>query len=251
MRSFGESIRCGPVAIGDQTRSPPGVPLRPSRPHPVAVLPLKLWRPRWFDGVALVLGSMAPDVAYAFDGSGWPVWPFSHEYAGLFGWCLPITLVGCWTVRRDRARARRAPPGPALPRFAPTGKAPVVGHRVVGARGRRESPAALDRLEALTWVAEYAMHVAGLVGLVRSGCTSAAAGTAIRRPSTRRPVLFWSVAAIVTLPAAAVIPLLPAAFLAHTTGVRLLCAVAAGLLAASAVVGCARPGRPLVESHRL
>jgi hypothetical protein len=24
--------------------------------HPVAVLPLKLWRPRWFDGVALVLG---------------------------------------------------------------------------------------------------------------------------------------------------------------------------------------------------
>ena len=29
--------------------------------HAAAVLPLKLWRPRWFDGVALVVGSMAPD----------------------------------------------------------------------------------------------------------------------------------------------------------------------------------------------
>ncbi len=68
--------------------------------HPVAVIPLKLWRPTWFDGVALVLGSMAPDIAYALDGSGLPVWPFSHEPAGLLGWCLPVALAGAWTVRR-------------------------------------------------------------------------------------------------------------------------------------------------------
>ena len=37
------------------------------------------------------------------------------------------------------------------------------------------------------------------------------------------------------LPTAAVTPFLPAAFLPHTTGVRLLCAIGAGLLAASAV----------------
>ena len=38
--------------------------------HPLAVAPLKLWRPRWFDGVGLVLGTVAPDLAYAADGYG-------------------------------------------------------------------------------------------------------------------------------------------------------------------------------------
>ncbi|MPZ95413.1 MAG: hypothetical protein GEU96_11015 [Propionibacteriales bacterium] len=49
-------------------------------------------------------------------------------------------------------------------------------------------------------------------------------------------MLFWGVAGAVTLPAAATTPFLPAAHLAHTTGVRLLCGVAAGLLAASVAV---------------
>lgn len=40
--------------------------------HPAAVVALKLWRPRWFDGVALVLGAAAPDLAYALDGSAPP-----------------------------------------------------------------------------------------------------------------------------------------------------------------------------------
>jgi hypothetical protein len=29
--------------------------------HAAAVVPLKLWRRRWFDGVALVIGSAAPN----------------------------------------------------------------------------------------------------------------------------------------------------------------------------------------------
>ena len=148
--------------IGVRPRSLVGVPL-PFPTHPVAVLPLKRWRPRWFNGVALVLGSMAPDLAYALDGSGWPVWPFSHEYAGLFGWCLPITLVGCWIVR------------PAAPVLA--AHVPLLGDlRPVWPRTR---------------------------------CTP-----------------------------------LPGTFLLHTTGVRLLCAVAAGLLVASMVVAV-RPSRPV------
>ncbi|MFC6019850.1 hypothetical protein ACFP2T_27055 [Plantactinospora solaniradicis] len=58
-------------------------------------------------------------------------------------------------------------------------------------------------------------------------------------PSRRtRPVLFWGVAGGVTLPAAT--PFLPAASLAHTTGVRLLCAVGAGLLVASLAVAASR-----------
>lgn len=55
-------------------------------------------------------------------------------------------------------------------------------------------------------------------------------------PSRRQPGVFWPVAGIVALPAVAVIPFLPAAFLPHTTGVRLLCAIGAGLLAGSAVI---------------
>ncbi|MEV7630142.1 DUF4184 family protein [Actinoplanes sp. NPDC089786] len=61
---------------------------------------MKLWQPRWFDGVALVVGSTAPDLAYVLDGSGLPVWPFSHQVLGLVGWCLPLTLVLGWLIRR-------------------------------------------------------------------------------------------------------------------------------------------------------
>ena len=34
--------------------------------HQAVVVPLKLWRPRWFDGVALVVGAGSPDLLYAF-----------------------------------------------------------------------------------------------------------------------------------------------------------------------------------------
>jgi hypothetical protein len=66
--------------------------------HPVAVVPLKLWRPTWFDGVALVIGSIAPDVSYAFLGYGF-VMP-SHAWHGPLWWGLPVTLIGAWLARR-------------------------------------------------------------------------------------------------------------------------------------------------------
>src|SRR5262249_54427740 len=68
--------------------------------HQGAVLPLKLWRPQWFDGVALAVGAASPDVAYIVDGSGLPVWPLSHEQRGLVAWCLPVTLLLSWLLRR-------------------------------------------------------------------------------------------------------------------------------------------------------
>jgi hypothetical protein len=52
-------------------------------------------------------------------------------------------------------------------------------------------------------------------------------------------MLFWTVAGAVTVPLVAVTPFLPAAFLVHTTAVRLLCAVVAGLLVASFAAGSA------------
>src|SRR5262245_34271700 len=67
--------------------------------HAALPLPLKLWRPRWFDGVALVIGSAAPDLAYALAGSGVPVLPRSHRRAGLSLCCLPGTLLCAALVR--------------------------------------------------------------------------------------------------------------------------------------------------------
>ena len=221
--------------------------------HPAAVLPLKLWRPRWFDEIALVVGSTAPDLAYALDGSGLPVWPLSHQLLGLVVWCLPVALAATWLIRRVTpvVAAHLPAGGPlaladygALGTFRPRWPV-VVSSALLGAA----SHLALDRLEALVPVSEYVMHVLGTVGLLAVVVTIGR-GRLLRRwhgdppPVRRRPVLFWTVAAAVTLGAAAAVPFLPAASLAHTTGTRLLCAVAAGLLVASfACTGEAGPAR--------
>ncbi|MGX7674379.1 DUF4184 family protein [Plantactinospora sp. DSM 117369] len=217
--------------------------------HPAAALPLKLWRPRWFDGVALVVGSMAPDLAYLFDGSGLPVWPFSHQLPGLVGWCLPVTLAGTWLIRRAAPVVASHLPagGPlALPDYGSLGQGrhrwPItVYSALLGAA----SHLVLDRVEVGLPATENVMHVLGGAGLL-----AIAVRIGRRRllrqchgeppPGQARPVLFWAVAGGVTLPLAAATPFLPAASLAHTTGVRLLCAVAAGLLVASLAVAASR-----------
>ncbi len=65
--------------------------------HPIAVVPLKLWRPRWFDGVALIIGSIAPDLGYATYGFGETV--RTHNLLALLWWSLPVTLVGARLIR--------------------------------------------------------------------------------------------------------------------------------------------------------
>ncbi|HZM83581.1 MAG TPA: DUF4184 family protein [Candidatus Limnocylindrales bacterium] len=75
--------------------------------HAAAVLPLKFWRPAWFDGVALVVGSMAPDLAYALDGSRLerpsrampPLWEVAHSLPWFLAWALPSTVVLCPLIR--------------------------------------------------------------------------------------------------------------------------------------------------------
>ncbi|MFG2037161.1 DUF4184 family protein [Dactylosporangium sp. NPDC048998] len=66
--------------------------------HPLAVLPLKLWRPRWFDGVALATGACAPDYAYALDGIGVRI--HSHTLAAVLWWSLPCAVATAWLIRR-------------------------------------------------------------------------------------------------------------------------------------------------------
>ncbi|MDG6106677.1 DUF4184 family protein [Dactylosporangium aurantiacum] len=216
--------------------------------HPAAVLPLKLWRPRWFDEIALVIGAMAPDLAYTLDGSGLPVWPLSHQVAGLVLWCLPVTLAAAWLVRRvTPVVAAHLPAGGP---FALTDYGALGRHRphpvvvLTSALLGAASHLALDRLETVVPPSVYVMHVLGFAGLL--GTVTVIGRRRLLRAwhgdppvVRRRPALFWTVGAVVTGGAAAVVPFLPGAALGHTTGTRLLCAVAAGLLAAPAAVSVA------------
>jgi hypothetical protein len=76
--------------------------------HAAAVLPAKWARPGWFDGLALVIGSCAPDFAYALDGSGLdrpvrtlpPTWSIAHSWLGIVVWGLPVTIAVCRLLRR-------------------------------------------------------------------------------------------------------------------------------------------------------
>jgi hypothetical protein len=58
--------------------------------HQVPVFGMKLARPRWFDGVALVFGSMAPDLAYAFTG---PLGLDGHKAPAAFTFAAPLAVV--------------------------------------------------------------------------------------------------------------------------------------------------------------
>ncbi len=64
--------------------------------HQAAVLPLKLWRPRWFDGTALVVGSGAPDLFNAF---GFIDTLDSHHWDGV-ALAVPFTIIYSVLLRR-------------------------------------------------------------------------------------------------------------------------------------------------------
>jgi hypothetical protein len=214
--------------------------------HPAGILPLKLWRPHWFDGVALVLGAASPDIAYLVDGSGLPVWPLSHQLHGLILFCLPVTLLGCLLVRRAAPVVAAHLPAGGPFALRDYGALRSSGHAwwitaisaVIGAA----SHLLLDGLEAWVPAIEYPAHLVGLVAMPalaavigRRRLVHRWHGPAPAAP--RHPGLFWSVVGAVALPGLAVVPFLPAAFLPHTTGVRVLTALAVALLAAAAVTG--------------
>jgi hypothetical protein len=81
--------------------------------HAAAVLPLKLWRPRWFDGVALVIGSAAPDLPYAVRCH--PPYTKGHTWWGVLA-SVPATTAATILVRR--AAPEVAAHLPALGPFA-------------------------------------------------------------------------------------------------------------------------------------
>jgi hypothetical protein len=166
----------------------------------------------------------------------------------LVGWCLPIAWVCSWAVRRSAPVIAVHLPAAGALALRDYGCLAAARHRwwitassaLIGAA----SHLALDWFESRVPAAEYLMHVLGAIGALLLALYIGR-HRLLRRwygdppARRRRPGLFWSVAAAVAVPAMGVTPFLPGAFLAHTTGARLLCAVVAGLVLASAAVAMA------------
>ncbi|MFL6073627.1 MAG: DUF4184 family protein [Mycobacteriales bacterium] len=66
--------------------------------HQGAVLPLRLQRRLRVDGVALAVGASAPDLTFPLAGTPWYI--HAHQPLAQFWWCLPVTLVLGWLIRR-------------------------------------------------------------------------------------------------------------------------------------------------------
>ena len=66
--------------------------------HPAAVLPFRRWCPKHLDFLALVIGSLIPDLASSVDDLEY----FSHTLLGSFVLCLPIGLLTVWIFRQIR-----------------------------------------------------------------------------------------------------------------------------------------------------
>jgi hypothetical protein len=210
--------------------------------HQAVVLPLKLWRPRWFDGVALCAGAAAPDVSYGLDGFGITI--RSHEPIAVVWWGLPVALLLAWLLRlaaptvaahlpdagglhlRDYAALRRNPhPWWITVTSALVGAASHLLADVLELTGGRYTELTMSL--ALI-VAAYA--AARRIGrdrlLIRWN------GTPAYRP--RRMVTYWGTAVVVTAALLMTVPLLPGAPIRAVWGVRVIEAVALGQFAAVA-----------------
>ncbi|GAB3148414.1 hypothetical protein GCM10027290_33100 [Micromonospora sonneratiae] len=227
--------------------------------HAALPLPLKLWRPRWFDGVALVVGAAAPDLAYALDGSGLPVFPLSHQPAGLILFCLPVALL-CGVLIRWAAPtiAVHLPPWPAslaLRDYGVLGRSrPAIVVSAASAVLAAATHQVWDRLTERMPVFDAASTVLGALAALalavhigRRGLLRTWHGAPPEAPS--QPALFWTVAASVTIAGTMVASRLPGAFLLHTTGVRMIGSLALGLLAGAGAVGLPRRRRVTGRPH--
>ncbi|MBM2623902.1 DUF4184 family protein [Actinoplanes sp. LDG1-06] len=221
--------------------------------HPLIVA-LKVWRPRWFDGVALAVGSMAPDLAYALDGFNLPVWKMSHGLRSFVFWCVPLTMVLTWLIRWAAPVVAGHLPsaGPlALRDYGVLGHSrhPLVvscWSALIGA----VSHLLLDFAELHLPMVENVLHVLGFAGLLalmahigRRRLLIQWHGEPPLRPS--RPLPFWAVTVAVAVPLAALLPLLPGAELMHTTGNRLLIVAGLALLTAAVVTTRLRATPPV------
>jgi hypothetical protein len=232
--------------------------------HPLAVAPLKLWRPRWFDGVGLTLGAIAPDLAYAADGYGVTI--HSHAWHAPLWWAVPLTLILAPLVRWAAAPvAAHLPHGGPLAlrdygvlsrsthRWWVTAWSAVLGavthilwdavtHPTVDG-GRVPLPALTSEAVAGQpwWL--VISRLSDLVGFVLAAKLAVHIGRSrlLRTwhgapvPVRRRPARFWATAVVVTAAGAALLPLQPVR-LFHDQAVRALLVVSIALLAGAVAV---------------
>ncbi|TDB76832.1 DUF4184 family protein [Micromonospora sp. KC723] len=239
--------------------------------HLAPVLPLKLWRPRWFDGVALATGSVSPDVAYLFSGTRIDLGLRTHTLGGLLWWCLPVALAYAWVVRRVVAGI--AVHLPARHAFAWLDYAALgaVRHRwqvtVCSALLGAFSHVVWDRVNqserwlllmggrdfqatvGVPWwffsdLVGSAVGGAVVVGLALRAARRGRIFDGVRPPAPpARPAVFWAAALVVTGVGSLVLPGLPAAGVPGPAGVRLLHLAALALIVGAAATGTlsARP----------
>jgi len=136
--------------------------------HQTVVIPLKWAKPRWFDGTALCIGSMAPDFAYALEGT--PLSFHSHNLPAQFTFSLPFALL---TSRFFRARL-----------------AEPIGAQLPGIWGAELRALAASR-HAL-WVSAVSALLGGLSHLFLDGLTHAQGWAVLRSPSLRAVVATWN-----------------------------------------------------------
>jgi hypothetical protein len=239
--------------------------------HQGAVVWLKVWRPRWFDGVALAVGAAAPDVAYAVTGLPFDI--RSHAWHALFWFNLPLTLVVAALLRRA---------APYVVAHLPNGGRLAIHDYGVLATVRH--PIAISVCSALLGALSHqlwdsithpyllighpffgpdtylkAMHDTAFAGLpwwrvvhlvsevVGCAVTIAVAVRIGRRRllvrwhgpapvEPRRPLVFWPVAAAVCAVLVAIATAMPRNDLINVAGSRLLVAVTAAILVAVAAV---------------
>jgi hypothetical protein len=227
--------------------------------HAAAILPLKLWRPRRFDGVALVVGSASADLIYPF--AAIVSHPTVHSLPGLFWWCVPLTLLLTPVVRRAAPRvAAHLPDGGPL-RLRDYGALGAVRHRwhvtllsaFLGAAshllwdGFTHSPETNgltisglggEAVPGVPWF-RVLQHASSLIGAAVAIALAVHIGRRrlVRRwhgpaPAIRRrPALFWSAAGAVWALYPLTWPHLTHLYQPHVQGVRLLSFAALGLVA--------------------
>lgn len=237
-----------------------------------AVAVVKLRWPRGFDGVALVVGSVSPDLAYAF--IPWIEIP-SHTPAALLYWCLPVTLAVSWLLRRFALRGAAYLPDLGVLRIRDYAGCAQVRHRwwvtlssaLLGAAShilwdffthdtgapRLWPGMAEEAVAGLPWY-QLAQYASGVVGTLAVAAMAVAVGSRRLlprwhgRPPADPPVppharMWWAV--VLGVAAAALVPALLLPWLGglHILAARLLWAALIATSIAGAVVAARSEGR--------
>jgi hypothetical protein len=239
--------------------------------HPLAVAPLKLWRPRWFDGVGLVLGTIAPDLAYAADGLGVTI--HSHAWHAPLWWAVPVTLVLTPLVRWAAAPvAAHLPAGGPLAlrdygvlpksrhRWWVTAYSAVIGalthlawdavtHPTVDGGRVPFPPLTSEAVAGLPWwlvvsrvsdVVGFALAAVLAVHIGRSGLLRRWHGAPV--PVRPRPARFWATVTVTAAAGTAVMTLQPALPF-HSQAIRALYVVSIALVAGAVAVSSVHRAR--------